>query len=150
MCVASGFIYSGISRGDARYAKEAQVKEAFHVHLAANAYLENRVDVIELQDRERAVQQKIWDLEKTFAGTKMPPAVIKQKQELEEDHKNLKEAIRVREAERSYNRQQYQQQQTAPSPVPVPLPSSGSTGYENRPAQSYDSIKSQNPYLQRK
>ncbi len=131
--ILAGMIWSGISSGDARYAKEQYTKEAVHTLLAKNEYLENRIDIVEIRAKREKVQFRLWDLEKEFKNIRMPDSVLKQRIELEKDLKNMDEAIETYEKENIKSR--IQQQVPAQSGVVMP---------EYAPR-----MKSTNPYLQR-
>lgn len=126
--VLAGMFWNYVAKADGRYAKDVQVKEAFQVVVATNAYLDSKISVLELNARRGDVQSRLWSLEKEFSGRKWPEAVMQQKVSLEKDLKDIDEAIAVFRAEGAKNRQQMPAQ-------PVP---------------DVSEKMSVNPYLQRK
>lgn len=129
LCTATGLIWGGITRADGRYAKDSQVKEAFQATLAQNKYLETRVDVIELEGKREKIQMRLWDLERAFPAGKMPEGVIKQKIQLQEELKQIDEALDFYQKESLKTKAIQQRQQMPMDQAPV---------------------RSNNPYLQGK
>jgi len=91
--ILAGMVWSGLIRADSRYPKEEQIREVFKVQAATNVYLDSKISILELKERRADVQSRLWALEKEFKGTRMPESVLAQKIALENDLRDIDEAV---------------------------------------------------------